>query len=57
MASFVDRVDVHVRGGSGGAGVASFERQKGKPRGKPIGGSGGAGGSVVIQADDSVSTL
>ncbi len=57
MASFVDQVVVHVRGGSGGAGVASFKRQKGKPRGKPIGGSGGSGGSVVVVADDGVSTL
>ncbi len=57
MASFVDQVVVHVRGGSGGAGVASFLRQKGKPRGKPVGGSGGAGGSVIVAADDSASTL
>ncbi len=57
MASFVDQVVIHVRGGSGGAGVASFKRQKGKPRGKPIGGSGGSGGSVVVAADSSVSTL
>ncbi|MDJ0953844.1 MAG: GTPase ObgE [Acidimicrobiia bacterium] len=57
MASFVDQVVIHVRGGSGGAGVASFKRQKGKPRGKPIGGSGGSGGSVIVAADSSVSTL
>jgi GTP-binding protein len=57
VASFVDQVVIHVRGGSGGAGVASFKRQKGKPRGKPIGGSGGAGGSVDVVADGSVSTL
>jgi GTP-binding protein len=57
VASFVDQVVIHVRGGSGGAGVASFLRQKGKPRGKPVGGSGGAGGSVIVVADDSVSTL
>ena len=57
MASFVDQVTIHVRGGSGGAGVASFQRQKGRPRGKPIGGSGGRGGSVILQADDSMPTL
>lgn len=57
MASFVDQVVIHVRGGSGGAGVPSFLRQKGKPRGKPVGGSGGAGGSVIVVADSSISTL
>lgn len=57
MASFVDQVTIHARGGAGGAGVASFKRQKGRPRGKPVGGSGGAGGNVVLEADDSVSTL
>ena len=57
MASFVDQVTIHVRGGSGGAGVASFKRQKGKPRGKPIGGSGGGGGSVIVEANASMSTL
>ena len=57
MASFVDQVTIYVQGGSGGAGVASFKRVKGRPRGKPIGGSGGAGGSVVVQADNSMSTL
>lgn len=57
MASFVDQVTIHVRGGSGGAGVASFLRQKGRPRGKPIGGSGGSGGAVIIEADSGASTL
>jgi GTP-binding protein len=32
-------------------------RQKGKPRGKPVGGSGGAGGDVVVEADSSMTTL
>lgn len=57
MASFVDQVVIHVRGGSGGAGVPSFQRQKGRPRGKPVGGSGGSGGSVIVEADSSISTL
>jgi GTP-binding protein len=55
--SFVDRVRIHVQGGSGGAGVASFLRQKGRPRGKPVGGSGGSGGAVVLEADSGVATL
>jgi GTPase len=54
---FVDRVSVSLRGGNGGAGVAAFERVKGRPKGKPIGGNGGSGGSVILRADPSVATL
>ena len=54
---FVDRVRVEVKGGAGGAGVASFLRQKSRPRGKPTGGSGGRGGDVVIVADPDVASL
>ena len=54
---FVDRVRVNLCAGNGGAGVVSFVRAKGKPKGKPIGGSGGPGGSVILRADPSVSTL
>ncbi len=55
--NFVDRVRICARGGDGGAGVPSFQRQKGRPRGKPNGGSGGAGGDVVLVADPSVASL
>ena len=54
---FVDRVRVSLRAGNGGAGVASFVRAKGKPRGKPTGGNGGSGGSVILRADPSIATL
>lgn len=54
---FVDRVRVSLRGGDGGAGVASFERAKGRPKGKPSGGNGGRGGSVILRADPSVASL
>jgi len=54
---FVDQVRLKVRGGDGGAGVATFKRQKNQPRGKPIGGSGGRGGDVAVVADPSVTTL
>ncbi|MEZ5176602.1 MAG: GTPase ObgE [Acidimicrobiia bacterium] len=54
---FIDRVRLTLRGGNGGAGVASFLRRKGLPRGKPNGGSGGSGGDVVLVADPAVSTL
>ena len=55
--SFVDRVRVKLRAGNGGAGVVSFVRAKGKPKGKPVGGNGGPGGSVILRADPSVATL
>ena len=54
---FVDRVRVSLRAGNGGAGVAAFQRSKGRPKGRPIGGNGGPGGSVVLRADPSVATL
>ncbi len=54
---FVDRVRVHLRSGNGGAGVVSFVRTRGKPAGRPVGGSGGDGGDVVLVADPSVATL
>ncbi|HKX75889.1 MAG TPA: GTPase ObgE [Acidimicrobiia bacterium] len=54
---FVDRVNVHLKAGDGGAGVASFHRSRGRPRGKPNGGNGGQGGDVLLRADPSVGTL
>lgn len=54
---FVDEVLVHLRAGDGGAGVAAFKRQKGKPRGRPEGGSGGKGGDIIVEANDRISTL
>jgi GTP-binding protein len=54
---FVDRVRINLKAGDGGAGVVAFVRTKGKPKGKPTGGNGGHGGSVVLRADPSVSTL
>lgn len=54
---FIDRVRVNLRGGDGGAGVAAFVRARGKPKGKPNGGNGGDGGSVILRADPSVATL
>ena len=54
---FVDRVRINLRAGNGGAGVVSFVRARGKPKGKPTGGNGGPGGSVYLRADPSVATL
>ena len=57
MASFVDRVVLHVSGGSGGHGCVSIRREKFKPLGGPDGGNGGDGGSVVLRVDGQTTTL
>ncbi|QKE84332.1 GTPase ObgE [Arthrobacter sp. NEB 688] len=57
MATFVDRVVLHVSAGNGGHGVASVKREKFKPLGGPDGGNGGRGGSVVIAVDPQATTL
>jgi GTP-binding protein len=54
---FYDTVRIHVKSGDGGAGVVSFEKRRGKPRGRAVGGSGGPGGDVILRADESVATL
>ena len=57
MANFVDRVVLHLTAGAGGHGVASVKREKFKPLGGPDGGTGGRGGSVVIEVDPQATTL
>jgi GTP-binding protein len=57
IPSFVDRVQLHVRGGDGGDGCASVHREKFKPLGGPDGGNGGDGGSVILRVDPGVTTL
>jgi GTP-binding protein len=57
MSSFVDLVQVNLRGGDGGAGSVSFRREAHVPKGGPDGGDGGAGGDVYVQADRNVASL
>ncbi|MBO4352944.1 MAG: GTPase ObgE [Eggerthellaceae bacterium] len=54
---FVDKVNIFVKGGDGGAGCMSFRREAHVPKGGPDGGDGGHGGDVIVQADGSVSSL
>jgi GTP-binding protein len=54
---FVDEARVRVRAGDGGAGVVAFYKERGKPRGRPEGGSGGAGGAVIVEADPVATSL
>jgi GTP-binding protein len=57
MATFVDRVTVHLAAGNGGHGCASVHREKFKPLGGPDGANGGNGGNVTLVVDAGVHTL
>jgi GTP-binding protein len=56
-ASFVDLVQVNLRGGDGGAGAVSFRREAHVPKGGPDGGDGGGGGDIYVEADRNVASL
>ncbi len=56
-AMFVDRVEIEVKAGDGGAGCMSFRREKYVPKGGPDGGDGGNGGNVVVVAEPGVDSL
>ena len=54
---FVDEAIIDIAAGDGGAGCASFRREKFIPFGGPNGGNGGRGGSVYAVADRNLNTL
>ena len=54
---FIDEVTIFVKAGKGGDGAATFRREPFVPRGGPSGGDGGDGGSVILLADEQLSTL
>lgn len=54
---FVDEAKIHVKAGDGGGGSASMRREAHVPKGGPNGGDGGKGGSVIVEADQALSTL
>ena len=57
MSGFVDEAQLHVKAGDGGAGAVSFRREAHVSKGGPDGGDGGAGGSVILEADEGLTTL
>jgi GTP-binding protein len=57
VATFVDRVVLHLQAGDGGHGCVSVRREKFKPLGGPDGGNGGHGGGVTLVVDPQLHTL
>ena len=54
---FVDNIIVKATSGKGGAGCASFHREKFIIKGGPDGGDGGKGGDIYLLADKNTHTL
>ncbi len=54
---FIDRAKIYIKAGDGGDGCTSFYTEKYVPNGGPDGGDGGRGGNVVIEAQESLSSL
>lgn len=54
---FLDQVNIHVKGGDGGAGAKAFRREAYVPKGGPSGGDGAPGGNIVLVGDPGISSL
>tara|TARA_Y100001970_G_C14115893_1_gene793546 strand:+ start:329 stop:1315 length:987 start_codon:yes stop_codon:yes gene_type:complete len=54
---FLDQAKIYIKAGNGGAGSASFRREKFIEYGGPDGGDGGSGGSVIVESDRNLNTL
>ncbi len=54
---FVDEVEIEIKAGKGGNGIASFRREKYIEFGGPDGGDGGAGGDIYLKGTKSLNTL
>lgn len=54
---FIDKVELTVSSGKGGAGCVSFHTEKFVIKGGPDGGDGGRGGSVFFKVDANTDTL
>ena len=54
---FLDQAKIWIKAGDGGAGSASFRREKYIEFGGPDGGDGGNGGSVILESEWNLNTL
>jgi len=54
---FVDSVKITLRAGKGGNGVVAWRREKYIPKGGPVGGNGGKGGSIILKTESHVLSL
>ena len=54
---FIDYAEIDIKAGDGGNGAVAFRREKYVPKGGPSGGTGGNGGSIMIEAHHNLSTL
>jgi GTP-binding protein len=54
---FLDQCKIYLKSGDGGAGTASFRREKFIEFGGPDGGNGGRGGDIVFEAVENLNTL
>ena len=54
---FLDQAKIYIKAGDGGAGSASFRREKYIEFGGPDGGNGGNGGSVILESEGNLNTL
>lgn len=54
---FIDSAKITLRAGKGGNGVIAWRREMYVPKGGPVGGNGGKGGSIFLKTDRHVSSL
>ena len=54
---FVDEVEIAIKAGKGGNGIASFRREKYIEFGGPDGGDGGDGGNIYLKGTKNLNTL
>ena len=54
---FVDEVEIGIKAGKGGNGIASFRREKFIEFGGPDGGDGGDGGNIYLKGTKNLNTL